>query len=120
MARWIWLQRYDFSKTWLGLVFPVSPDATTIFNASLNILVGSSAAIYFCQDPWLGGLSVAAVAPIVLVIVRHALIKHRKVSEGLLNNVWVNDITTELSVDDVVQFFKLWDAVSQISQRVDK
>ncbi|KAM0923617.1 hypothetical protein ACQ4PT_005410 [Festuca glaucescens] len=66
-------------------------------------------------DPWLGGLSVAAVAPAVLALVRPALIKRRKVSEGLPNNEWVNDIAGELSVDTVVQFFKLWDAVSRIS-----
>ncbi|KAM0923616.1 hypothetical protein ACQ4PT_005410 [Festuca glaucescens] len=67
------------------------------------------------EDPWLGGLSVAAVAPAVLALVRPALIKRRKVSEGLPNNEWVNDIAGELSVDTVVQFFKLWDAVSRIS-----
>ncbi|KAM0882834.1 hypothetical protein ACQ4PT_032013 [Festuca glaucescens] len=114
-ARWIWLQRTDDSKPWSGLVFPVSPDATAIFNASVTITVGSGSAILFWQDPWLGGLSVAAVAPAMLALVRPALVKRRKVSEGLPNNVWVNDIAGELSVDAVVQYFKLWDAVSRVS-----
>ncbi|KAM0913734.1 hypothetical protein ACQ4PT_011963 [Festuca glaucescens] len=114
-ARWMWLQRTDRSKPWSGFRFPVLPDATAIFNASVVITVGSRADVLFWQDPWLDGLSVAALAPAVLAIIKPAMVKCRRVSDSLPNNAWVCDIAGELSVDAVVQFFRLWDVVGRVS-----
>ncbi|KAM0888503.1 hypothetical protein ACQ4PT_028326 [Festuca glaucescens] len=114
-ARWLWMQRADRSKSWSGLRFPVQSDATAIFNASVVITVGSGADVLFWQDPWIDGLTAAALAPEVLALIKHASVKRRQVRDGLPNNAWVADIAGELSVDVVVQFFKLWDAVDRVS-----
>jgi hypothetical protein len=62
-ARWIWLQKTDPSKPWAGLNFNVLPAATAIFNASTSVSIGDGAMTLFWGDPWLGGLTVDAVAP---------------------------------------------------------
>ncbi|KAM0931032.1 hypothetical protein ACQ4PT_000540 [Festuca glaucescens] len=121
-ARWIWLQRTDSSRPWVGLRFAVTPDAATLFNASVAIHVGSSAALLFWTDPWLSGLSVAAVAPVVLRLVRPGVAMKRSVRDGVQNHAWVLDIVGELTVDAVVQFLRLWNAVQAVplSDRDDK
>ncbi|KAM0829110.1 hypothetical protein ACQ4PT_067085 [Festuca glaucescens] len=110
-ARWIWLQKTNASKPWSGMHFAVVPDAVAIFNASVRIHVRSGSHILFWEDPWLGGVNVAAIAPAVLAMVRPSLVKKRLVSDGLPGDAWVRDITGELSVDAVVQYLHLWDAV---------
>ncbi|KAM0931031.1 hypothetical protein ACQ4PT_000540 [Festuca glaucescens] len=114
--------RTDSSRPWVGLRFAVTPDAATLFNASVAIHVGSSAALLFWTDPWLSGLSVAAVAPVVLRLVRPGVAMKRSVRDGVQNHAWVLDIVGELTVDAVVQFLRLWNAVQAVplSDRDDK
>ncbi|KAM0899597.1 hypothetical protein ACQ4PT_021197 [Festuca glaucescens] len=101
-ARWIWLQRIDHSRPWAGFKFAVCAGATAMFRASMAITVGSGVSLLFWEDPWINGLSVAALAPEVLKLVRPGVIQCRKVSDGLPHNTWVQDIAGELSVDAVV------------------
>ncbi|KAM0866912.1 hypothetical protein ACQ4PT_042345 [Festuca glaucescens] len=102
------------SRPWAGLQFAVTPDATTLFNASVDIQVGSGAALLSWTDPWLSGLSVAAVAPAVLCLVRPGIAKRRRVCDGVPNHAWARDIVGELTVDVVVQFLRLWNAVQAV------
>jgi hypothetical protein len=113
-ARWIWLQRTASDKAWSGLPFEVNQDATALFFASVDITVGSGALLSFWEDPWLHGLSVAAIAPAVLGLVRPSCIKRRTVRDAVPLNAWALDITGELSVDAVVQYLKLWNAVASV------
>ncbi|KAM0921778.1 hypothetical protein ACQ4PT_006701 [Festuca glaucescens] len=46
-TRWLWLQRTDGSKPWLGLDVQVGCEARTLFNASVQIEVGDGASILF-------------------------------------------------------------------------
>ncbi|KAM0859252.1 hypothetical protein ACQ4PT_047323 [Festuca glaucescens] len=46
-TRWLWLQRTDGSKPWLGLDVQVGCEACTLFNASVQIEVGDGASILF-------------------------------------------------------------------------
>ncbi|KAM0885379.1 hypothetical protein ACQ4PT_030381 [Festuca glaucescens] len=77
-------------------------------------MVGSGATLRFWEDPWLQGLSVAAIAPAVLRLVRPSCIKRRTVRDAVLLNAWALDITGELTVDAVVQYLKLWSAVASV------
>ncbi|KAM0885331.1 hypothetical protein ACQ4PT_030415 [Festuca glaucescens] len=113
-ARWMWLQRTDTSRPWSGMRFAVCPNAAAMFRASVVITVEGGESILFWEDPWIGGLSVAAVAPAVLKLVKPGVVSQRKVSNGLANNSWVRDISGTLSVDAVVQFLKLWTAVESV------
>ncbi|KAM0900496.1 hypothetical protein ACQ4PT_020623 [Festuca glaucescens] len=46
-TRWLWLQRTDGSKPWLGLDVQVCREARALFNASVQIEVGDGASILF-------------------------------------------------------------------------
>jgi hypothetical protein len=113
-ARWIWLQRSASDRAWSGLPFEVNQDAAALFYASVDITVGSGATLSLWEDPWLHGLSVAAIAPAVLRLVRPSCIKRRTVRDAVPLNTWALDITGELTVDAVVQYLKLWSAVASV------
>ncbi|KAM0825232.1 hypothetical protein ACQ4PT_069688 [Festuca glaucescens] len=91
-----------------------------MFNASVDISVGSGASLLFWEDPWLHGLSVAAVAPEVLKLVRPGVMKRRTVRDGVLNHAWARDIVGELSVDAVVQYLRLWSTVAGVPLNDDR
>ncbi|KAM0823087.1 hypothetical protein ACQ4PT_071122 [Festuca glaucescens] len=118
-ACWIWLQHIDHSRPWAGFMFAVCADATSMFRASVAITVGSGVNMLFWEDPWINGLSMAALVPEVLKLGRPGVIQHRKVSDGLPHNAWVQDIAGELSVYAVMQFLKLWAAVGVVSPSGD-
>jgi hypothetical protein len=113
-ARWIWLQKTDPSKPWAGLHFNVMPAATAIFNASTTVAIGDGARTLFWEDPWLDGLTVDAVAPAVLSLVRPSIAKSRTVQTGVEGMAWVRDISGELTVDATVQYLALWSAVQAV------
>jgi hypothetical protein len=113
-ARWMWLQRTDSSKAWAGFRFAVRPDALALFNASVTITVGAGDRLLFWEDPWINGLSVAAIAPAVLQLVRPGIVKSRSVGDGLRLNAWALDIVGTLSVQAVLQYLRLWQAVATV------
>ncbi|KAM0925058.1 hypothetical protein ACQ4PT_004454 [Festuca glaucescens] len=80
----------------------------------MDIKVGSGAQLLFWEDPWLNGLSVAAVAPVVLKLVHHGIIKRRSVRDKVPLNAWALDISGELTVDATVQYLKLWSTVAAV------
>ncbi|KAM0827167.1 hypothetical protein ACQ4PT_068367 [Festuca glaucescens] len=115
-TRWLWLQRTDGSKPWLGLDVQVGCEARALFNASVQIEVGDGASILFWEDAWMGGLTAAAIAPDLIKLVKMAVRKRRSVRDGLVGNSWAADIAGELTVDAVVQYLHLWAAVAQVSR----
>ncbi|KAM0855446.1 hypothetical protein ACQ4PT_049767 [Festuca glaucescens] len=113
-ARWIWLHKTNASKPWSRMQFAVVPDAVAIFNASVKIQLHSGSRVLFWEDPWLGGVNVAAIAPAVLALVKPSLVNKRLIADGLPGDAWVRDIAGELSVDAVVQYLHLWRVVQGI------
>ncbi|KAK1643064.1 hypothetical protein QYE76_060869 [Lolium multiflorum] len=73
------------------------------------VLVCSSGKTHGCT----GGLS-PRVAPEVLGLVRPGGVKRRGVCNRVLNHTWARDIVGELSVDAVMQFLRLWNAVEAV------
>ncbi|KAM0845794.1 hypothetical protein ACQ4PT_056118 [Festuca glaucescens] len=116
-ARWIWLSRADHSKPWSGLDVQVGPESQALFNASVRFVLGNGASVLLWEDPWIGGLSAAAIAPDLLKLVRPAARKRRTVAAGLANNSWALDITGELSVDATVQYLHLWSAIQDAARQ---
>ncbi|KAM0837274.1 hypothetical protein ACQ4PT_061777 [Festuca glaucescens] len=80
-------------------------------------LIHSFAKLLAKEDPWIGGLHVAAIAPAVLAIVKPKFRKRRSILQGCQGNAWVRDIPGVLSVDVVVQYPNLWAFVETIPQR---
>jgi hypothetical protein len=85
-----------------------------IFNASTSVSIGDGAKTLFWEDPWLGGLTVDAVAPVVLSLVRPCVVKSRTVQAGIENMSWTQDITGELTVDAIMQYMALWTTVRKV------
>ena len=116
-ARWIWLQKTDADRSWAGLQFKVQPESTAMFNASINITVADGARVLFWADPWICGQTAAMIAPAVLSLVRPGIRRKRLVIEGIADNAWARDISGELTIDAVVQYLHLWDAVRAVQRR---
>ncbi|KAM0915717.1 hypothetical protein ACQ4PT_010654 [Festuca glaucescens] len=109
--RWIWLQKTETTKPWSGLDLQVGSDSWALFNASVQIVVGDGTSALFWEDPWIAGLSVSAIALELLKLVKPSVRKWRSVRDGLALNSWVLDIAGELSVDAIVQYLRLWEAI---------
>jgi hypothetical protein len=62
---------------------------------------------------------VAALAPVLLKLVRPGLARSRTVLQGRENNAWVLDIAGTLTVDPVVQFLHLWPCIQATSTCAD-
>jgi hypothetical protein len=90
----------------------VLPEAAALFRASVRITIGDGAHTLFWEDPWIGGLCAGTVAPAILQLVKPRFRSKMTVQQGLQNNSWATVIEGELSVDAVVQYLRLWEAVS--------
>ncbi|KAM0892078.1 hypothetical protein ACQ4PT_025976 [Festuca glaucescens] len=71
------------------------------------------------EDPWVSGVSVAALAPPVLKLVRPGPARSRTVQQGMQGNAWVRDIQGVLTVDAVVQYLRLWPLIQSVTLRAD-
>ncbi|KAM0919191.1 hypothetical protein ACQ4PT_008386 [Festuca glaucescens] len=92
--------------------FKVLPNATSLFHASIKIYVGDGAHTLFWEDPWINGMCAGTVAPAILALVKPRFRRKMTVQAGLLGNAWTTAIAGELSIDAVVQYLRLWEAVS--------
>ncbi|KAM0826096.1 hypothetical protein ACQ4PT_069108 [Festuca glaucescens] len=113
-TRWMWLQKMDSAKPWSGLDLQVGQDSIALFHASVRITIGDGSSTLFWEDAWVCGLTVEAIAPDLVKLVRPGLRKRRTVRDGLAGNSWPRDIAGELSVDAVVQYLRLWAAVQDV------
>jgi mannosylglycoprotein endo-beta-mannosidase len=111
-ARWIWFQKTSLDRPWPGLEFSVRSEAHSLVTASAIIDVRDGSRVLFWEDPWIYGLSVAALAPELLLLVRPGLRRSRVLRDGLPNRAWVRDIAGTLTVDAVVQFLRLWGTIA--------
>jgi hypothetical protein len=113
-ARWLWFQKTDLLKPWAEIPFEVLREAVAVFHASVRIVIGDGSRLLFWQDAWIRGLTPDAIAPALVKLVRPGIRRSRSVQQGLNDAAWVRDIAGELSMDAVVQFFRLWSAVQGI------
>ncbi|KAM0853387.1 hypothetical protein ACQ4PT_051108 [Festuca glaucescens] len=85
-----------------------------MFNASVRISVGDGSRIMFWDDPWINGLTVTALAPAVVALVKPRTQRSRTVKDGVAGDAWALDISGPLSVDAIVQYLSLWAAVHEV------
>jgi hypothetical protein len=118
-ARWLWFQKTDLTKPWSGLSIRVVPDVVAVFNASIKITIGDGVRVVFWEDPWVDGQPVHVIAPDLVKLVNPCIQRSRTVQEAVEGAAWVRDIAGELSVNAVVQFFKLWNAIRSTNLRAE-
>jgi hypothetical protein len=109
--RWLWLQKTDDKRAWLGLDIPVHNNLIALFAAGLVSHVGNGKSTLFWTDKWINGGGIFNVAPAVLSLVPNRQRSKRTVQEAGLNNAWVADIQGGLSMQALFEYFKLWDLV---------
>ncbi|KAM0901733.1 hypothetical protein ACQ4PT_019787 [Festuca glaucescens] len=83
-------------------------------SAGVRIEVGAGDRVLFWVEPWIRGLSFAALAPVLLKLVRPGTAHSCSVRQGLQANAWVEDIVGTLTVDAVVQFLHVCPLVQSV------
>jgi hypothetical protein len=53
--RWLWAQKTNSDRPWVGLAISVPPKAQALFNIADNAIVGNGEDSLFWSDRWLGG-----------------------------------------------------------------
>jgi hypothetical protein len=64
-ARWLWLQKTDPNRSWIGLDIPVQPQVKALVAISVTSHVGNGNDTLFWIDRWLSGNSIKDLALIV-------------------------------------------------------
>jgi hypothetical protein len=85
-----------------------------LFDASVSIKIGSEASVRFWEDAWIGGLTAVTIAPDLVDLVWDPVRRRRSVRDGLEGNAWATDISGQLSVPAIVQYLRLWEAVTLV------
>jgi hypothetical protein len=113
-AKWLWLSKTDQARPWHGLDVEVLKDSKALFQAFMNITIGTGTRILFWEDAWIGGLTAGAIAPSLVEMVRPAMRRKLTVAEGLFGNAWARGISGELTVDAIIGYLRLWSAIQEV------
>jgi hypothetical protein len=90
-----------------------------LFQASMDITIGTGVGVLFWEDAWIGGLMADSIVPSLLKMIRSAVRRKLTVAEGLLGNAWVRRITGELTVDATVSYLQMWSAIQDVPRLGD-
>ena len=82
---------------------------------AVDSVVGNGESILFWTDRWLGGSTLAELAPNLLQAIPRRVFKSRTVAQALQNRGWVRDIKGELSVQVLMEYLQIWDRVDGIT-----
>jgi hypothetical protein len=109
--RWLWAQKTDADRPWAGLPITVPHKARALFNVAVDAIVGNGEEILFWTDRWLGGHTLAEIAPNLFKTVQKRTTKRRTVAQALHNRTWVQDIKGARTVEVLLEFLQIWDMV---------
>lgn len=115
-VRWLWLRRTDPERPWQGLPGLKDPDAEGVFQSLAKFTVGDGRLTYFWRDRWIGGYTAEELAPEVFARVPTRRRNSRLVAEALQEDVWIDDIHGEMTVDLWMQCLNLWEAVEEVEK----
>jgi hypothetical protein len=110
-AKWLWLAKTDPARPWHGLDVEVSKDSRALFQASIHISVGAGSGVLFWEDAWIGGLTAATIAPVLVTMVRPAVRRKLTVADGMDEDAWARGIAGELTVEAIADYLRLWSAI---------
>jgi hypothetical protein len=106
-ARWPWLGRTDATRPWANFPIKCNRNITSLLHAATVVKLGNGSKALFWTDRCLDGQSISDLAPRVFAAVSTRASKNQKVATALPENAWIQDITTSLSADGIVQFLNL-------------
>jgi len=112
--RWLWQQRTDPSKPWVGLPIQIPRIAQALFDVAIESLVGNGEGTKFWADRWLQGKSIQDFAPDLIKLVPKRISKKRTVKVTLNNRRWVFDIKGALTVQVILEYLTIWGLVDDM------
>ena len=113
-ARWEWTRRTDHSKTWVELPAPSEKHIQPMVQASMLVQVGDGSCTLFWTDRWLEGKAISDIAPSLIQTVSKKIKSKHLVSEALIGNAWVRDISGALTSAVLTEYLMLWDLVHAV------
>jgi hypothetical protein len=113
-AKWLWLEKTNPTRLWLGLSIPVQQQVRQFFKSSVCSVVGNGTNTFFWSDRWLNGQRIQDFAPEVVSMVSSRPFNSRTVAQVLHNWEWVCDIANPLSLISLQQYLQMWDALSGV------
>jgi hypothetical protein len=115
-TRWQWLRRTDPTRPWQGLPHLKDVEAEQVFESLAKIEVGDGTSVLFWKDRWINGFTASEIAPLIADLVPTRRKNKRKVSEGLLENAWVQDLAGEISIEGCIQCIRLWEEIEKVNR----
>jgi hypothetical protein len=112
-TRWRWLELEDQGKPWKGLQFALPQQAEEVFRAAISCQLGDGQRLKFWVDPWIQNRSVAQFAPNLMKHIKPASLQ-ASVAQALPGNEWAHMIKGTPSVQALVEYMDLWEAVSSL------
>jgi hypothetical protein len=79
------------------------------------VVLGDGKTSLFWSDRWIDNRNVEEIPPLLLGFLKPNMLKSRMVAQGLLQQLWISDLSAGLSVPAMVQFLALWNAVNGIT-----
>jgi len=121
-TKWLWLEKTDPNRPWVGLKFPIQQHVRRFFASSIITLVGDGSTTLFWTDRWLDGSCIQDLAPDVVASVGKRASSSRTVAHALENWQWVSDLETPLNLIGLQQYLQLWDALRGVvlTQEADR
>jgi hypothetical protein len=76
--------------------------------------VGDGGSILFWKDRWINGRNAEEIAPEVAALVPTRRKNIRKVSEALVDDSWLLDVSGDLSIEGWMQCTLLWEELERV------
>lgn len=99
------------SKPWSNLPDQVEKQVSSMFQASITMMVGDGKRTLFWTDKWLDGESIADIAPCLIRAMGKRTARTRTVHEAMQGRRWVRDITGALTVQVILDYLFIWEKV---------
>ena len=112
-ARWLWLQKVDQARARSSLPIASSNEVRAFFSASTYTVLGNGRTPAFWTGKWIQRQSVKDITPAPMAFVSQRDIKSTTGAAGLTARAWVCQISGGISSAAIMDYLKLWDAVSQ-------
>lgn len=113
-VRWEWLKRTDPHRPWQGLPMMENTKAREVFDALINIKVGSGGKVLFWRDKWIHGVAAADIAPLLVASVQTRMINNRTVQQALEDGRWMHDFEANISFTAQIQCMHLCHAIATV------
>jgi hypothetical protein len=94
----------------------VDRKAREVFDTLVQIKVGDGSRVLFWRDKWIRGRAAAEIAPSIVQRVTTRCRNSRTVAQGLVDNRWAEDITGNLSFQDVHDCLTLWIEIQSVDR----